>query len=750
MKDNGNRKLPFDRERLDAYIDRTGADVGLDLTDYKAKVARTIEARPTWKVERMIEELIAEAQGRIEINEPEWDNLSLRLYLKALYKQAQRNRFYISTSGYGDYKGLQHSLVQHGVYSPAIIEKYSPEEMNEAGNLIDPSKDLLFSYNGLRLLATRYLATDKNGDVYELPQERWLTIALYLMQDEKENRMHKVEEAYWALSNLFMTVATPTLSNAGKMHGQLSSCFIDTVDDSLQGIYDSNTDVARVSKHGGGVGTYMGFVRSAGSSIRGVKGASGGVIPWIKQLDNTATSVDQLGTRAGAINVTLDIFHKDIEAFLDLRLNNGDQRQRAHDIFTSVSVPDLFMEKLKSRSEWFLFDPHEVKEKKGWNLQDFYDEEKGEGTFRDRYSELVADGEISKIAVSARSIADRIITSQIETGVPFMFYRDTVNRMNPNSHAGMIYSSNLCMEILQNQSPTVVTEEIIEDGRILIEKEAGDFVVCNLSSINLGKIGMLDVDVMKRLIDVQVRMLDNVIDLNTLPVPQATITNQKYRSIGLGTFGWHHLLARKQIMWESQEAVDLADTLWETINFLTIHASMSLAAEKGAYSLFEGSDWQTGEYFKKRDYVSEDWQELASQVKAVGLRNAYLVAIAPNMSTAQIANSTASIDPIFENFYYEEKKEGRRPIVAPDLDYRTYAYYEKSAVKQDQNASLRQNAARQRHVDQAISFNFYVPSAIDKARILQLHYTAWNLGIKTTYYVRSNDISIQECEWCSA
>lgn len=250
MKDNGNRKLPFDRERLDAYIDRTGADVGLDLTDYKAKVARTIEARPTWKVERMIEELIAEAQGRIEINEPEWDNLSLRLYLKALYKQAQRNRFYISKSGYGDYKGLQHSLVQHGVYSPAIIEKYSPDEMNEAGNLIDPSKDLLFSYNGLRLLATRYLATDKNGDVYELPQERWLTIALYLMQDEKENRMHKVEEAYWALSNLFMTVATPTLSNAGKMHGQLSSCFIDTVDDSLQGIYDSNTDVARVSKHG--------------------------------------------------------------------------------------------------------------------------------------------------------------------------------------------------------------------------------------------------------------------------------------------------------------------------------------------------------------------------------------------------------------------------------------------------------------------------------------------------------------------
>lgn len=215
------------------------------------------------------------------------------------------------------------------------------------------------------LLATRYLATDSERNVYELPQERWLTIALYLMQNEpKEKRMKLVEEAYWALSNLYMTVATPTLANAGKVGGQLSSCFIDTVDDSLQGIYDSNTDVARVSKHGGGVGAYLGYVRSTGAAIRGVKGASGGVIPWIKQLNNTAVSVDQLGQRKGAIAVYLDVFHKDIESFLDLRLNNGDQRLRAHDVFTAVCIPDIFMEAVERRGEWYLFDPHEVKAKK--------------------------------------------------------------------------------------------------------------------------------------------------------------------------------------------------------------------------------------------------------------------------------------------------------------------------------------------------------------------------------------------------
>ncbi|EAG4852893.1 ribonucleoside-diphosphate reductase subunit alpha, partial [Listeria monocytogenes] len=640
---------------------------------------------------------------------------------------------------------------ERGIYSGNILKNYSKEDLIAAGKLIDPEKDKLFTYNGLYLLATRYLATDSERNVYELPQERWLTIALYLMQNEpKEKRMKLVEEAYWALSNLYMTVATPTLANAGKVGGQLSSCFIDTVDDSLQGIYDSNTDVARVSKHGGGVGAYLGYVRSTGAAIRGVKGASGGVIPWIKQLNNTAVSVDQLGQRKGAIAVYLDVFHKDIESFLDLRLNNGDQRLRAHDVFTAVCIPDIFMEAVERRGEWYLFDPHEVKAKKGWYLQDFYDESKGEGTFREKYEELVADETISKKIVKAIDIMKRIMMSQLETGNPFMFYRDEVNRMNPNKHEGMVYSSNLCTEIMQNMSPTKMIQEIISGDQIVITKQAGDFVVCNLSSVNLGRAVVAEEGTLERLIEVEVRMLDNVIDLNELPVPQATITNQKYRSIGLGTFGWHHLLALKNIAWDSEEAEKYADELYEQINYLAIRASNKLAQEKGAYKVFKGSDWNTGEYFARRNYNSPEWQELAKEVAEKGLRNAYLVAVAPNMSTAQIAGSTASIDPIYSAFYYEEKKDYRRPVIAPDLNLSTYPYYEKGAYKVDQFASVRQNGRRQRHVDQSLSFNFYVPSGIKASKLLELHMTAWNEGLKTTYYVRSNDIDVEECEWCSS
>jgi ribonucleoside-diphosphate reductase alpha chain len=758
VKDGGNCRMAFDRSRLQRTLDRIHAEFPqLDVVDYERKAFAFVEKKESLSADEMVDYLIREAESRVDIATPEWEYFAARLYLHRLYKRASKNRFYDAGEKYGSYVGLQESLADRGVYSIDILKNYSKDELAEAGRMIDPERDKLFAYNGLYLLATRYLATDNSRKVYELPQERWLTIALYLMQDEKprERRMQLVGEAYWALSNLYMTVATPTLANAGKIGGQLSSCFIDTVDDSLQGIYDSNTDVARVSKHGGGVGAYLGYVRSSGSAIRGVKNSSGGVVPWIKQLNNTAVSVDQLGQRKGAIAVYLDIWHRDIEAFLDLRLNNGDQRLRAHDVFTAVCVPDIFMEAVERRGEWYLFDPHEVKEVKGWYLQDFFDEKRGEGTFRAKYEEVVADERIGRKVVKAIDMLKRIMVSQLETGNPFMFYRDEVNRMNPNKHQGMVYSSNLCTEILQNMSPTRVIQEMISGDQIVTTKQAGDFVVCNLSSVNLGRAvtaqpDLLSPDVLERLIRVQVRMLDNVIDLNALPVPQATITNQKYRAIGLGTFGWHHLLAQKGIEWNSRQAEDYCDALYERINYLTIQASLALAKEKGAYKVFKGSDWQNGEYFSKRGYVSAQWQELAAQVSINGVRNAWMIAVAPNMSTAQIAGSTASIDPIYSAFYYEEKKDFRRPVVAPGLTVDTYPYYEKGAYRVDQFASVRQNARRQRHVDQSISFNFYVPSTIRASTLLDLHMTAWKEGLKTTYYVRSNDIDISECEWCSS
>ncbi len=265
-------------------------------------------------------------------------------------------------------------------------------------------------------------------------------------------------------------------------------------------------------------------------------------------------------------------------------------------------------------------------------------------------------------------------------------------------------------------------------------------------------------NVLERLIPIQVRMLDNVIDLNTIDVKQATITNKKYRAIGLGTFGWHHLLAKQGIAWESDEAVGYADEIYEKIAFLTIQSSMKLAKEKEAYPLFEGSDWQTGEYFEQRGYIDQEfygksknnWTELMHEVAEFGIRNGYLMAVAPNASTSVIAGSTASIDPIFKPLFYEEKKDYKLPIIAPDLDHNTYNVYRRSAYVLDQRWSVKQNAARQRHVDQAISFNMYVPNTIKARTLLDLHLQAWREGLKTTYYLRSTANDVESCEWCES
>lgn len=753
-KNNGERRLPFDEPRLVAFIQSaTHKYPKLKSAEYTDKIITTISSKDEYKAEQITNLLIMTALENIDMVQPDWTFVASYVHARQLYKEASKSRVYDASRKYGDFYSLLTTLTDAGVYSPRLLEKYSKSEINELATIIDPERDKLFTYIGLKTLSDRYVARDKSKQTYELPQERWLVIAMHLHSTEPINkRLDYVKDAYWALSNLYMTVATPTLTNAGRVNGQLSSCFIDTVDDSLQGIYDSNTDVATLSKSGGGIGVYMGKVRSRGSDIRGYKNASGGVVPWIKQLNNTAVSVDQLGQRQGAIAVYLDVWHKDIMPFLDLRLNNGDERLRAHDIFTGVCLPDVFMETVDKRGHWHLFDPHEVKKVMGYSLEDFYDEKRGEGSFRERYYECVADDRLSKELVPAIELMKRIMRSQLETGVPFMFYRDEVNRSNPNKHEGFVYSSNLCTEIFQNQSATKVIEQRIEGGEILIRKSPGDFVVCNLSSINLGR--AVPDDILERLIPIQVRMLDNVIDLNNIEVLQAQITNQRYRAIGLGTFGWHHLLALKGIDWESDAAITLADELYESISYLTIQASMELAKEKGAYPLFEGSDWQTGAYFEKRGYLADyaegsPWYELMHNVAEYGLRNGYLMAVAPNMSTATIAGSTASIDPIFQIEYSEEKKDYKIPITVPDIGPNTFPYY-KSAYLLNQHASIKQNAARQRHIDQGISFNLYVLNTVKAAELLALHMDAWKSGLKTTYYTRSTSSEIVECEWCAS
>ncbi|WP_050179770.1 ribonucleoside-diphosphate reductase subunit alpha [Domibacillus robiginosus] len=703
--------------------------------------------RPDADMDAWSKAMTLEALSFMDEEEPYWTFVAARIYLQQTYRAIAAKRGVEAKDVYTAFADYLHRETEKGLYDNRLIEAYTKKELEEIGKLIHPERDQLFTYIGLKMLMDRYVVRDFDKTPVELPQERWLTIAMTLMQNEKENRLEKIAESYWAMSNLYMTVATPTLSNAGKPYGQLSSCFIDTVDDSLQGIYDSNTDVATLSKYGGGIGVYMGKVRSRGSSIRGFKGASSGVMPWIKQLNNTAVSVDQLGQRQGAVAVYLDVWHKDVFAFLDLKLNNGDERLRAHDIFTGVCLPDLFMEKVDAREEWHLFDPHEVRTVMGFSLEDFYDESRGKGSFREKYEQCVQNEQLSRETVQAIDIMKRIMRSQLETGVPFMFYRDEVNRSNPNKHEGMVYSSNLCTEIFQNMSATEFQSIQLEDDVIVTRKKPGDFVVCNLSSINLGK--AVPADVLDRLIRVQVRMLDNVIDLNMIPVPQAERTNSRYRGIGLGTFGWHHLLALKNIRWESDEAVQYADELYGTIARLTIQASMELAKEKGAYPLFEGSDWQTGAYFDVRGYEGEEWEALRKEVQENGMRNGYLMAVAPNSSTSIIAGSTASIDPIFQKSYSEEKKDYKIPVTVPDLNAETTWFY-KSAYFIDQHWTLRQNAARQRHIDQGVSLNLYVQNTIKAKELLDLHLAGWKQGLKTTYYVRSTSVELLECESCSS
>lgn len=759
-------ELPFDEGRLRTFIEDV---LGVEEEAFANKVVRLVTAKESVHADHIIDLIIKTALENVDEVGGHWSFVAAKAYLQRLYKQASKNRGYETEQQYGSFYELQKELVEKGVYNSNILDRYSREEIEELSKIIQPERDLLFNYIGLYTLATRYLAKGYSEGIYELPQERWLTIAMTLMSQEKNKvkRLELVKESYWALSNLYMTVATPTLANAGMSYGQLSSCFIDTVDDSLVEIYNSNTDVARLSKSGGGIGVYMGKVRGQGALIRGFRGKSSGIVPWIKQLNNTAVSVDQLGTRKGAIAVYVDVWHIDTPAFLDLRLNNGDERKRAHDIYTGVALPDLFIEAVEGRKDWYLFDPHDVKQFMGWKddygnplgLEDYYDEKRGDGTFRKKYREAIDNPLLPRKKVPALQLMARIMKSQLETGTPFMFYRDEANRMNPNkrfrkdgSGITLIYSSNLCTEIMQNMSPTILIEEILDEATGVITKnyQAGDFVVCNLSSINLGK--AVPDNVLERLIPIQVRMLDNVIDENTIEVLQAQHTSKRYRGIGLGTFGWHHLLALKGIHWETEEAVDYADKLYEKINFLAITASADIAKEKGAYPLFEQSEWKNGNYFELRDYRNDnselDWDGLRADVTTNGIRNGYLLAVAPNGSTSVLAGSTASVDPIFKPFYYEEKKDYKLPVVAPDLDLKTYDVYRKSAYIVDQRWSVAQQSKRQRHIDQSVSFNIYVPKNIKAGRLLEVHMKAWKGRLKSTYYVRSTTSNIEECVWC--
>lgn len=689
-------------------------------------------------------------KAAVELTTPEapaWEMISARILSYRSEKKITRLEEELGLKTF--YRKVKY-MTEEGLYGDYILQNYSEEEINEAATFIDPERNKLLNYSGLDLLLKRYVIKNYTGKVIERVQEMFLGIALHLAMPEKEDRLMWVRRIYDLLSKLEVTMATPTLSNSRKPSHQLSSCFIDTVPDSLDGIYRSLDNFSQVSKFGGGMGMYFGKVRATGGNIRGFKGVAGGVIRWMRLVNDTAVAVDQLGMRQGAVAVYLDVWHKDLPEFLQLRTNNGDDRMKAHDIFPAICYPDLFwkMAEEDMNQNWSLFCPNEIMRIKGYCLEDCYGEE-----WERKYLDCVNDQRLSRRVISIKDIVRLVLRSAVETGTPFTFNRDTVNRANPNAHKGIIYCSNLCTEIAQNMAPieTVSKEVETKDGDTVVvtTTRPGEFVVCNLASLSLGRLPLEDEEKMKEKVATVVRALDNVINLNFYPVPYAQLTNQRYRSIGLGISGYHHALAKRRIKWESEEHLEFMDKVFETINRAAILASSNLAKEKGSYQFFEGSDWQTGIYFDKRGYNSAEWQDVRKTVALQGMRNAYLLAVAPTSSTSIIAGTTAGLDPIMKRFFLEEKKGSMLPRVAPELSDETYWMY-KSAYLINQKWSVRASGVRQRHIDQAQSMNLYITNDFTMRQILDLYLLAWKEGVKTIYYVRSKSLEVEECESCSS
>ena len=706
---------------------------------------------PDMSEKERLSTLIKAAVEQTTPEAPDWEFIAGRLLNFQLSLQLKIQE---EANGLHTFTDKVRYLTAEGLYGDYILANYSDIELEKASQFLCPERDQLLNYSSLDLLVKRYLIRTRSNEPAESVQEMFLGIALHLAMKETgihaDHRLQWVKRFYDILSQFEMTVATPTLSNARKPYHQLSSCFVDTVPDSLEGIYRCLDTFAMVSKFGGGMGMYFGKVRASGSDIRGFQGVAGGVIRWMKLVNDTAVAVDQLGMRQGAVAVYLDAWHKDLPEFLQLRTNNGDDRMKAHDIFPAVCYPDLFwrMADEDLNQPWHLFCPHEIQTVKGYCLEDFYGEE-----WEQRYQDCVADSRLSRRTLTLKEIIRLVLRSAVETGTPFTFNRDTVNRSNPNAHRGIIYCSNLCTEIAQNMSAAeaVSSEVRSEEGDLIVVNtiRPGDLVVCNLGSLPLAHLPLENKEKLREKVGIAVRALDNVIDLNLYPVPYAQITNQRYRSIGLGISGYHHALAMRGIRWESEEHLHFIDTLFEQINYAAIEASTQLAKEKGCYSYFEGSDWQTGAYFEKRGYTAERWKELATRVARQGMRNAYLLAVAPTSSTSILAGTTAGIDPVMKRFYLEEKKGVMLPRVAPGLSDRTYWLY-KGAYLIDQQWSVRAAGVRQRHIDQSQSLNLYITHEYTLRTLLNLYLQAWKCGVKTLYYVRSQALEVQECESCAS
>lgn len=752
IKANG-RKEKFDLAKIKRVFDRSvngyakQCPFGEFVEAFKKNVVNDMKTSDITKL------LVKTCVDLVTVENIAWQHVAARIFLGNLYKESTKNRKISVKDIYKpkSYKALFDEYVEKGLYYKDFYKYYTPQDILEAGKHLRPDTDEMYEYTTLLSLQKRYLL-NPNKVVKELPQEMYMSVALFLaIPEKKENRLQFALRVYEQCSRQQISLPTPTLINARTNYHQLSSCFKINVDDDLRGIYHAFENMAQISKFGGGVGVYLGNIRARGSAIRGVYGASGGVNPWVKIVNDTAVAVNQLGARLGAISVTLDIWHHDIYDFLDLQTETGDIRGKSFDIFPAISVPDLFMKRVQSDGDWSLFDPHEVKSLYGTALQDTFGEE-----FEAMYAKLEKDTRLRmRKTMKAKELFKKFLKTVVETGMPYVFFRDTVNRTNPNKHAGNIYSTQLCTEICQNTSATKFVEETLEDGKIVIRYEPGELVVCNLASINVAKVHTR-AD-MKAVFPTVMRILDNVITLNFYPIKEAELTATRYRSVGLGYLGLAEYLAVNKLSYDSAQARERVDKLFAEYAYYTYRASVDLARERGAYPLYKGSEYAKGKllgrtktWFVKNTDRGKDWDKLFADMKESGVRFGYHTAPAPNTSTAGVVGTTAALLPIYKKYFVETNLSAPTIRVAPKLSKENFWYY-KEYIHMEMGDVIDMIATVYKWIDQSISFEWMIdPAKTSPAQLYGYYLKAWEGQIKTVYYVRSLSAEIQDnCVSCS-
>lgn len=771
IKRNG-RIEPLDVAKIQKYT--RDSVVGLEgVSQSELEVDAKLQFRDKITTQEIQQTLIKTAVDKIDIDCPNWTYVAARLFLYDLYHRV---------NGFNGYKSLV-EYFEAGEKENRIIrglkEKFDLERLNKK---IVKERDLQFNYLGVKTLYDRYLLKDKQGNPIELPQHMFMGIAMFLAQNEKDPN-YWAEQFYDLLSKFEVMAATPTLSNARTPRHQLSSCYIGSTPDSIEGIFDSYKEMALLSKYGGGIGWDFSKIRGLGSFIDGHKNAAGGVIPFLKITNDIAIAVDQLGTRKGAISVYLEPWHSDIFDFVDIKKNSGEERRRTHDLFPALWIPDLFMKRVSEDGLWSLFDALACSD-----LTNLYGE-----AFEKRYMQYEQDSNIVRETLKAKDLWKKILTSYFETGSPFLCFKDNANRANPNAHSGIIRSSNLCTEIFQNTEPNtsfirvefedgsiedypeyqpiitdsgvekfsnkITSTDNIKGKRVFIaqrESKDGKTAVCNLASINLSKIHTKE-DI-ERVVPIAIRMLDNVIDLNFYPNRKVKVTNLNNRAIGLGVMGEAQMLAESRIEWGSDAHLQKIDEIMECISYNAIQSSCALGQEKGVYSDFAGSEWSKGIFpidkanNEAKNLVDRgglfgfvyDWDMLREEVKTKGMRNGYLMAVAPTSSISILVGTTQTIEPIYKRKWFEENLSGLIPVVAPNLNLENWNYYT-SAYEIDQRLIVKAAAVRQKWIDQGQSTNIFMALNLASGKYLNEIYTlAWKLGLKSTYYLRSQSVEAEE------